>query len=164
MTSPFAEPVSSLYASLSDVSANIQYIQKALPTVSINATERSQIVDLCDEFNSALYDVRKEVRNLEDKLGLHAGEPPFDPDIVNPDPKVTMGFIERWLWEPIELMHATVMRLKIASKADPKHGVAYLLIAESAVNILNAYSAIKDALATIESGISAASPPPPAPA
>ena len=163
MTSPFAEPVSSLYASLSDVSANIHYVEKALPTISIDDSERSQIVELCDEFHSALYDVRKEVRNLEDKLGMHPGEEPFDPDIVNPDPKVTMSFIDEWMRDAIVLMHGTVKKLEAlsTSKAD---GGAYLLVAESAVNILGAYSAIKDALAAIESEINKASPRSTAPA
>jgi len=93
--------------------------------------------------------VRKEIRNLEDKLGMHAGEEPFDPEINNPDPLVTIGFINKWLGTEIEAMHQTVLHLDGLSKDDHALGGAYLLVAESAENILTAYSNVQVSLVRI---------------
>ena len=146
----FAISISSLYSELADISGNIHFIEKELPSLAISRSEQLQIADLCAEFESALYDVRKEVRNLEDKLGMHPNEEPFDPDIKNPDPKVTMGFISDWLREPIGQMHENVLRLQRAAQSDAGFARAYVLVSESAVNVLNSYSAILDALGTID--------------
>jgi hypothetical protein len=142
--------VAQLYASLGDIAANVAYIQDKLPDCNPPDIERSRIDQTCRDFDGAIYDVRKEIRNLEDKLGMRTGQPPFDPDIMNPDPRVTMGFISRWLWTEITAMHQTVLRLEEASKIAHGDGGAYLLVAESAVNIFHDYEKVREALDAIE--------------
>ena len=132
--------VSDLYSNLADIEANVRFIAEQLPTLHVTESERSSIKALCGEFESAIHDVRTEIRNLEDKLGMHPGEPPFDPDIVNPDPRVTMRFISSWTWDPIQQMNTIVQQLQ-SSGSD-----AYLLVAESAVNVLKSFDAMREAL------------------
>ena len=153
MVETYTASVSELYQSLAEIAANVGFIQSELPACNLSDTQRSNIVEKCEGFVEAIYDVRKEIRNLEDKLGMHPGEPPFDPDIVNPDPLVTTGFIADWLMTEIMAMHETVVRLQEASKVSPDHGRAYLLVGESATNILRAYGNVQSVLATIKTQI-----------
>ena len=145
----YTASIAELYSSLADIAANVNYIQDELPVCDLSDAERSHIGKTCEEFEGAIYDVRKEIRNLEDKLGMHPGQPPFDPDIRNPDPQVTMGFIGDWLLTEIKAMHETVLRLQAASSVAPDHGRAYLLVGESATNILRAYANARQALDAI---------------
>lgn len=145
----FQDLIKKLYASLAEIAQNVDYILINLPSLTILHTERLNIERTCEEFKSAVYDVRKEIRNLEDKLGLHPDEDPFDPGINNPDPYVTMNFIDKWLCTRIYTMHQTVQHLEKLSMDTGASNSAYVLVAESAVNILNAYSAIKESLGSI---------------
>ena len=142
----FNEQIPKLYASLSEMAANIGYIRRGLPTLQMSDDIRDDIVQTCEAFDSAFYDVRKEVRTHEDKLGMHPGEEPFDPGVTNPDPRVTMGFIISWLWNEIERLHDIVTRLADDSKGAADIGIVYTLVTESAVNILRVFATIKDTL------------------
>jgi hypothetical protein len=62
--------------------------------------------------DTATYDVATEVLNLRDKLGRGIPGQPHDPDIVNPDPFVTAGFIDRWLGEDVQRAGALVQSLQ----------------------------------------------------
>src|SRR5688572_13156973 len=104
----FTEPVLTLYRSLDDIATNLAYISRELPALTMGEGVRTAITGMCKEFDSALYDVRKEVRTLEDKLGMHPGEEPFDPDVVNTDPKVTLSLIETWLSRELEGLNTVV--------------------------------------------------------
>ena len=132
--------VSDLYSNLADIEANVRFVAEHLADLQIADSERSAIAELCEEFGGAIHDVRIEIRNLEDKLGMHPGEPPFDPDITNPDPRVTMRFISNWMWEPIKMMNTTIQQLQ-SSRSN-----AYLLVAESGANVLNSFDAMRDSL------------------
>ncbi len=145
----FNERILKLYASHTEMAANIVYIRRELQKLRMADDIRDEIVQMCDNFDSALYDVRKEVRTLEDKLGMHPGEEPFDPGVTNPDPRVTMEFIRNWLWSEIERLHAIVTRLERDSKGAADIGSVYVLVAESAVNILRAFTTLKEALEVI---------------
>ena len=145
----FARLVADLHSLLEDIGANVSYIQKELPALKVSRVERKRIDESCTEFQDAIYDVGKEILNLEDKLGLHPGQEPFDPNITNPDPRVTMGFIASWLLAEIETMHQTVLRLDLAAAKAPTNGGVYLLVSESATNILRSYNKIKKILNAI---------------
>ena len=112
----FTKPVLTLYRSLDEIAANLAYIRRELPVLGTGDVVRAAITGMCDEFDSALYDVRKEVRTLEDKLGMHPGEEPFDTDVVNPDPKVTPSLIETWLSRELEGLHTVPMQSQRSSR------------------------------------------------
>jgi hypothetical protein len=139
-TSIFIQPISNLYQRNDVINRNLAYIQKELPTLSIPAEIRDEISTVCDKFQWTLSDVRKEIRSLEDKLGMHPGEKPFDPHSVNPDPQVTIGFIQRWILEELQTLHELVQKLdKLAEQDSQSYDLVGLLVRESATNILKAY-------------------------
>ena len=138
-TSIFTQPISNLYQWNNVINRNLAYIKKELPTLSIPAEIRDEISTVCDKFQWTLSDVRKEIRNLEDKLGMHPGEEPFDPNIINPDPQVTIDFIQRWILEELQTLHELVQKLdKLAEQDSQSHDLVGLLVRESATNILKA--------------------------
>ncbi|MEO8005429.1 MAG: hypothetical protein ABI771_11025 [Betaproteobacteria bacterium] len=144
------EAVRSLDAALARISSNVEYVRDRVFSLPVDLGTQRQVADVCDEFEGIIgIDVKEDVRNLEYTLGLRMGRHPVDPGIVHIDPEMQVRRIAQLLWEPITAMHETVVRLEAAAKAGRDDGGAYLLVAESAVNILNAYSAIKEALATI---------------
>jgi hypothetical protein len=146
----YASGISALHSALSEIDGNVGFIEKELPGLKLPDAERTYIGDTCRAFKSCIYDVRSEIWNLADKLGMNPGQAPNDPDIQNPDPRVTMGFIYDWLMVEIQGLHQTVSLLEKGAKQNTDLGSAYLLVAESAVNILQAFEKIKNALATIE--------------
>lgn len=149
----FNEQIPKLYANLYEMSANIDFIQRELPRCHAPEEIARNISSVCHEFEGALHDVRKEVRTLEDKLGLHPGEEPFDPGVTNSDPRVTMTFIREWLLAEIERLHETVTQLQGDPSANAIHGSVYVLVSESATNILGLFSAIHDALEAIDAAV-----------
>jgi hypothetical protein len=151
-TESFRGPIRQLYSSLSEITENIRYISNEMPKLTIPQSERSRIENVCANFESAIYDVRKEIRNLEDKLGMHPGEEPFESEL-NPDPRVTMRFIQQWLRTEIEAMHELVVHLENVSMDDHALGIPFLLVAGSAVNILGAYATIRLSLESIEASL-----------
>jgi hypothetical protein len=122
----------------------------ALP---ISDAARASLKKVLDEFDGLLYDLRTEARNLEDKLGMHPGEPPNDPDIRNPDPRVTLGFLCEWPRETFRMLDAVMRELERLAKGDLVSGSAYILVAESAVNMLNSNNDMQDALERIGANI-----------
>jgi hypothetical protein len=149
----FTEPVLTLYRCLGEMAANLAYISRELPALEMEDGIRAAIIGMCDDFDSALYDVRKEVRTLEDKLGMHPGEEPFDPNVVNPDPKATLSLIETWLRRELEALHVVVKKLERAAEQDPAMGGVFVLVAESGANMLTAFVAIRDRLKFIAAKI-----------
>lgn len=143
----FNQAIHELYQSVSEIGANLEYITKEIPALNVSQELRKQVADVCEEFRSCLYDVKKEIRNLEDKLGMHPGEEPFDPNITNPDPKVTIGFIRNWLRRSIDEMHSLITGLENPKEANTTG--LYILCAESGANILKAYQQIGEALDSI---------------
>ena len=145
-TTIFTEPILTLYRSLDEMAANLAYIGRELPALTMGDEVRAAITGMCDEFGSALYDVRKEVRILEDKLGMHPGEEPFDPDVVNPDPRGTLYLIETWLSRELERLHTVVKGLERGAEREPTLGIIFVLVSESGGNILKAFVAIRERL------------------
>lgn len=149
----FTAEVQKLYASLREMAANLQYIRRESAHLEMPAALRTEISRGCEEFESALYDVRKEVRTLEDKLGMHPGEEPFDPDVVNPDPRANLGFILRWLQTELDALHEIVTRLDSTVKDDPSLGIVCVLVTESAANVHRSYTVISDAVRAIDAAL-----------
>lgn len=147
----FGAPISELYRLVSEIDVNVTFMQREVDTLDVSQGVKEQVLAVCEQFRSTLYDVKKETRTLEDKLGMHSGEEPFDPDVVNRDPVSTMGFIEQWLQQDIEILHKLIKRLEESKGSDGS--VVFVLCAESGVNILNSYRGIKEALALIRQGL-----------
>ncbi|MBM4118383.1 hypothetical protein FJ251_11735 [bacterium] len=142
----FETQVAVLHEAAGEMGGNIAFIEKELPGIDLPNEEREHIAEACSYFKNELYDVRTEIRNLEDKLGMHPGEEPYDPDIVNPDPRVTMEFIEDALRSGIACMRGLVSRLERAPHGTRGMSLALVLVMESATNIFEAYFKANTAL------------------
>ena len=111
------------------------YMERELPNVCMDGSVRATAAELCSQLISTKHDIFHELFEL-DKL-LSAGAP--DDQI-----KSAITLIIRWLWDDICLMHELVTSLDAAAKKDPAYGSAYILVAESAVNILNPFNRAKE--------------------
>lgn len=145
----YAAPISELHKSISAMLHNLAFIERELPTLELADDLRDEIVAVCQRFKWTLRDIRKEIYTLEDKLGMHPGREPFDPNVVNPDPKPTMSLIERWLTEEAQAMDTLVRKLWALVEEDEGLSTVSVLVTESAANILNARTRIKEALSSI---------------
>jgi hypothetical protein len=145
----YAVPISELHESTTAMLHNLTFIQKELPTLELVDDLTNEIVAVCQRFEWTLRDIRKEIYILEDKLGMHPGKEPFDPAVVNADPKATMSLIERWVTEETQAMDTLVKKLWTLSGQDKGLGTVSVLVTESAANILNARARVKEALSSI---------------
>lgn len=146
-TSIFIQPIANLYQGNDVINRNLAYIQKELPTLSIPAETRDEISTMCNKFQWTLSDLRKEIRNLEDALGMHPGDEPFDPSIVNHDPHVTIGFIQKWIAAELSTLRELVEKLDQLAEQDSRtYDLVRVLVKESAINIFKAYFGTRDEL------------------
>jgi hypothetical protein len=107
------------------------YIQKELPNVLMDDLLRAQTEQICSTLVGTKHDVISDLFELDELL---ASKPQKSAIVSRVDR------LERWLWEDISKMHVIVTALNSASTQDPKRGSAYLLVAESATNILNSFN------------------------
>jgi len=145
----FAAPISELHESVSTMLDNLAFIEKEVTSLELMDDLRNEIVAVCQRFGWTLYDVRKEVYILVDKLGMRPDEEPFDPNVVNPDPRATMGLIECWIAEEAQAMHTLVTKLWALAEKNESLGIVNVLVTESAANVLNAQVRLKEALSSI---------------
>lgn len=112
------------------------FVQKELPKVRMEEALRSRTRQLCDDLNGTKHDVVSEL--------LDFGEP-----IEGRSPegvcRMRVQRIQEWLFEYLPKMHAIVQALETAAQRDPNDGGAYVLVAETAVGILQAYGAVREA-------------------
>lgn len=140
----YTSEMEAIWNAVREMQGNVFHIRQELPSVSMSEENRNQLLEVLAGFDGTLYDLRTEARNLEDKLGMHPGELPYDPAIKNPDPRVTMGFLRDWPFEDFQGLNRVVGALDAAGEE-----LAYLLVADSAVNMLNAYQALGEALKSV---------------
>jgi hypothetical protein len=132
-----------------ELGSNASYMRGELENLGCSPDRKTGIEHLCGELDGLAYDLRAEVYNLQDKLGLRPGEEPWDPDIVNPDPRVTLAFFRDWPRAVFEEMNDLVQAL---DKDREKEGssLPFILVAESGANVLDAHKEVLDAIDRIE--------------
>ncbi len=150
MSTRYDQDVRAIWQALEEIQSNVNFVRSELANVTLPDDESVSLTKMLNEFSGLLYDLRTEARNLEDKLGMHPGEPPNDPGICNPDPRATLGFLREWPRGAFISMNAVVEKLQAAMRRDPAVGLAYILVAESASNMLRAYSEILNAIERID--------------
>jgi hypothetical protein len=83
---------------------------------------------------------------------MHRNEKPFDSATARENPKVTMSYIQDWLKAELPLHDSTVRRLESLAGTDLQtYGLVFLLVSESATNILQSCEAVWGALDAIHS-------------
>ncbi|MGH8616918.1 MAG: hypothetical protein ACREUW_04455 [Burkholderiales bacterium] len=151
----FGEPrLALLKAGLDEISANVEYVLEELPRIrtSIGGPVADDAGKVFTDFRGCVYDVRSAIIDLWDELGLGVPGHPSDPGIANPDPRLGLGFIRDALHAEFEKLHALVQRLD-AGKGDLGVGLAYMLVAESAANMLKAFLGIVTTLEELEARV-----------
>ena len=132
----YEEQIPKLYAALNQILSNLRYIRDELPNEKTTDDTRTALLKLCDDFEWEVLDIRMEVRTLEDNLGMHVGEEPFDHGMGSADPKETMGFIHDWLAAQLATMHDLIIELRAHTEGDLHAARLSILVEESAANII----------------------------
>jgi hypothetical protein len=106
------------------------YIRKELANVQMDAALKSEAESVCDDYIATKHDVIHELHELDDLVRDHCA-----PDIV----EKRMNRIVEWLTDTVRKAHPLVKALEVNSEL-PKvdEGGGYLLVAESAANVLTA--------------------------
>jgi hypothetical protein len=117
---------SAAYACAFEMMQNAAYIREHLPDVDLSAPLRESVLDVCSSLIGTKHDVLTELHDLHE-LGAA-----WDSAVVQD----RVARIEKWLAADLPALHAVVMAL------EPTGSLAYLLVAESATNILNRFNAV----------------------
>jgi hypothetical protein len=122
---------------------NATYIEAQLPMVELPDGIGAKIQTLCASLIGTKHDVMTECFELKEKAGTASIASGLEPRV---------GRIMRWMAAPIEEMHQVVGELQAASDTDPRWTLGFLLVAESATNILNAFNDAKNTQSLLSSG------------
>ena len=122
---------------------NAAFIQTELPNVHMDADFVSQAEQLCDDLIGTKHDVIHDLFELDENL--HG----VDIEQAKAYAIATLARLLRWMQEDMMKMHDLVVALEAASKREPKSGSAFMLVLESATNILNAFNRVKAAVELI---------------
>jgi hypothetical protein len=106
------------------------FIQRELANVQMNDALRAQTEQVCTALVGSEHDITSEVFGLVELLGSKASASVISSRVNR---------IMQWLRDDITQMHQLVKALEFAMEQDPACGSAYILVSESATNILNAF-------------------------
>lgn len=112
------------------------YIERELPNVRMDEPVRMATVELCSRLVGTKHDIIHELFELDELLASGASDERI---------KSAIARIIDWLGDDIRQMHELVTALDAAAKNDPTRVSAYLLVAGSAVNILNPFNRAAEA-------------------
>lgn len=112
------------------------YIQGELANVHVNDELRAQTEQVCTALVGTKHDIFSELFELDELLGADASAVVI---------RSRVDRIVQWLSDDINRMHQLVMALESASKQSSVYGAAYVLVVESATNILNAFNRTRTA-------------------
>ena len=104
---------------------NAAYIERELPAVHLPPDLRAAVLSVCSDLYSTQHDLQSE---LDDWLDAPSASPLTDADRIDR--------LIRWLEPDLHKLNVLVERLHYAAEADPRCGLACLLVTESATNIL----------------------------
>ncbi len=127
---------------------NAGYIEKELDAVRISDECRAETRLVCQTLIGTKHDIVTEVSEMHDLLG----EAAYPSVILQRAERIV-----RWFQEDMDKLNALVMGLAADMDADPGSSGAYVLVAESATNILSAFKETVAALACLQAGAAAAS-------
>jgi len=115
--------------------SNSTYIQTELPKLTLPEGAKAQIAALCDSLIATKHDVISELFELSEVSESSS------PSNINERVKM----IIEWLWETILEMHQVVQTLQTAAETDAQFSIGWLLVVESATNILNPFNRAAEA-------------------
>src|SRR5947209_19547404 len=92
-----AEPFAAIRGSLEEISNNIAFMRRELASLPVADEVRVSVRAVCDALDSTLYDVGKEVSELNDALASEDGN-----DEARTDPARSASLIRTWLRQDLE--------------------------------------------------------------
>jgi hypothetical protein len=107
------------------------YIQSELANIRMNDALRAQTEQICTALVGTQHDIACQLFELDELIASEVSTPA----ICSRVNRIVQGFRDT-----IIQMHQLVMALESAGKQDPACRLAYVLVAESATNILNSFN------------------------
>jgi len=135
MTSaPLASFKAAAYRCAATMQESASFITQELASIEVPDPHQRAIREVCDAFMSNWFDIRTELAELSE-LGL----PDYAPSV-----RQRVDRIFRWLDEHRPELHGVVTALSSAAKDDQRCASAYILVAESATNVLITLASVAD--------------------
>lgn len=129
---------------------NASFMEKELPSVALSEHLRLAIENVCSSLIGTKHDIVTELGELRDLVEANASA----------DVKSRIERILRWLEEELPKLDAVVTSLEAAKAADGAAGTAYVLVAESAVNVIRKFVVVSDAEAAYRDSLGHSAPQP----
>jgi hypothetical protein len=126
---------SAVVACAHTILANVLNVQRELPTIDIPEVHRGAIAQICTTLVGTKHDVVSELYDLHDIERSAA------PDVIGQH----IRRVVQMLVDDLTQLDAVVRSLESASGSDQRIVLAYLLVAESAANILQTVAIVMDA-------------------
>ena len=120
---------------------NASFIQGELPELDMPDELRARTEKVCTELIGTKHDVISELFELDELLGTQDSEA---------DVGSRVNRIITWMGLDMVQLHELVSALHSASREDPDYGIAFVLVAESAASIVNAFNATAEAAGKIQ--------------
>jgi len=124
--------------------ANASYMQNELANVRMSDELRKRTVELCADLGGMHFDAFSEISDIDELLERDDG---------NPDILARINLTETWMQGAAIKMHGIVEALYADSEKDVMKVGAYLLVSESAVNILNPLTRMRQTAAQLRSDL-----------
>lgn len=124
---------------------NALYIQRELPNVQMNDELRQRTVDLCATLIGTKHDLVTEIFELDEVLEAGAS---------NEAVLRRINRMVQWAGEDALKMHEVVMALDAEVQKGVMDGGAYILVSESAVNILTPLHEMRQLAAQLTEALS----------
>jgi len=124
-----------------EIFQNASFIQGELPELDMPDELRARTEKVCTELIGTKNDVISELFELDELLGTQDSEA----DIGS-----RVNRIVTWMGLDMVQLHELVSALHSASREDPDYGIAFVLVAESAASIVNAFNATAEAAGKIQ--------------
>ena len=129
---------------------NAHYIQKELPNVVMSDELRQRTIGLCSTLMGTKHDLITELFELDERMQSGAS---------NAEVLRRIDRMVRWAEEDALKMHEVVVELGAASDIDVMKVGAYLLVSESAVNILRPLNEMRQLAAQLQTALNEVSQP-----
>jgi len=117
--------------------ANAGYIRKELPGVTMSAGIRERVASVCGDLVEAGNGLASDIAKIAPGIGTPGGGDRAAERLRNRVEEI-MPLLTR--------LHETVVALDKASRKDVNAGFGYVLVSESATNVLKAYVEMRDSL------------------
>lgn len=117
------------------------FIQKELVNVRIDADLKEQLERICTQMIATKHDVVHEIFEIAEALDSGTEPSEIQSRISN---------ITSWIVEDIKDLHQIVMALDATSKEDRGCSLAYMLVSESATNVLHAFSIVMESANSLQ--------------